>query len=292
MSDTASVVFLAFTIVESLIIVFANIFTIYVFWKHRTRLRRNSFLLKNLAIADLLVGLIEAIALGTSDIPSNVGKDSPIKDTPFETILRLSRLSYFCASIAFLVMISLERAYALIYPLRHQVLSSKWYHWSAFVVWMAVIIIVVTWCLLYEYDLLKKSTWTSFYASFTLLSFAVICASCYVIRRGLSRRFPVLNTVHDIKNGTEQNSKLSKTLYIVIAASLVCWFPSVVAYSIRFQCGRSCLPNTLFSFSSCFRLANSWINPVIYCLKFTMFKRALTSMNPCKQSQRYRVRQS
>ena len=114
MSDTASVVFLAFTIVESLIIVFANIFTIYVFWKHRTRLRRNSFLLKNLAIADLLVGLIEAIALGTSDIPSNVGKDSPIKDTPFETILRLSRLSYFCASIAFLVMISLERAYALI----------------------------------------------------------------------------------------------------------------------------------------------------------------------------------
>ena len=127
-----------------------------MFWKHRTRLRRNSFLLKNLAIADLLVGLIEAIALGTSDIPSNVGKDSPIKDTPFETILRLSRLSYFCASIAFLVMISLERAYALIYPLCHQVLSSRWYHWSAFVVWMAVIIIVVTWCLLSEYDLLKK----------------------------------------------------------------------------------------------------------------------------------------
>lgn len=291
MSNTASVVFLAFTIVESLIIVFANIFTIYVFWKHRIRLRRNSFLLKNLAVADLLVGLIEAIALGASDIPSNFGKESPIKDTPVETILRLSRLSYFCASVAFLVMISLERTYALIYPLRHRVLSSKWYHWSAFVVWMIVIIIFVTWCLLSEYDILKNS-WTSFYASFTLLSFAVICASCYVIRRGLSRRFPVLNTVHDIKNGTEQNSKLSKTLYIMIAASLVCWFPSVVVYSIYFQCGRSCLPKTLFSFSSCFRLANSWINPVIYCLKFRMFKRALTSMNPCKQSQRYRVRQS
>ena len=71
-------VVLAFIIVESLIIVFANIFTIYVFWKHRTRLRRNCLLPLNLAFADLLVGSLETIALSTSGIPRQFGKETLI----------------------------------------------------------------------------------------------------------------------------------------------------------------------------------------------------------------------
>ena len=134
MSDTASVVVLAFTTVVSLIIVSANIFTIYVFWKHCAKLKGHSYLLINLAFADLLVGSIEAIVLATSDIPRKLGKESLIKGTPFEPILRLSQISSFFASIFFLVLISLERAYALIYPLRHRVLSMKSYHWSVIVV--------------------------------------------------------------------------------------------------------------------------------------------------------------
>ena len=69
MFDTAYVVILWFSIVETLIIVVGNIFTIYVFWKHRTRLKRTSFLLINLAVADLFVGLIETLTIGTSKIP-------------------------------------------------------------------------------------------------------------------------------------------------------------------------------------------------------------------------------
>ena len=68
MFDTAFVVVLWFSIVETLIIVVGNIFTIYVFWRHRMRRKRTSFLLINLAVADLLVGLIGAIAIGTSKI--------------------------------------------------------------------------------------------------------------------------------------------------------------------------------------------------------------------------------
>ena len=95
MSDTASVVILAFITVESLIIVFANIFTIYVFWKHRTRLRRNCLLPLNLAFADLLVGSLETIALGTSGIPSQLGKEKLIKSKTYINILRYFQLSSF-----------------------------------------------------------------------------------------------------------------------------------------------------------------------------------------------------
>ena len=292
MSETASVVVLAFITVESLIIVFANIFTIYVFWKHRTRLRRNCLLPLNLAFADLLVGSLETIALGTSGIPGQFGKEALIKSETYINILRYFRLSSFFASIFFLVAISLERAYALICPLRHRVLSLKSYHWTAVVLWMAVVIIVVTLCLLSVYGLSGGASWTTIYASITFLSFAAICASCYVIRRGLSRRVPVLNTVHNRKNGTEQNAKLSKTLFIVIAASLVCWFPNVVAYSIFFPRFPHSFPKPILSLTKLFRLANSLVNPIIYCLRLPMFRRVLARMNPYKMSQRYRIRQS
>ena len=292
MSDTASVVILAFITVESLIIVFANIFTIYVFWKHRTRLRRNCLLPLNLAFADLLVGSLETIALGTSGIPRQFGKEALIKSETYINILRYFRLSSFFASIFFLVAISLERAYALICPLRHRVLSLKSYHWTAVFLWMAVVIIVVTLCLLSVYGLSGGASWTAIYASITFLSFAAICASCYVIRRGLSRRVPVLNTVHNRKNGTEQNAKLSKTLFIVIAASLVCWFPNVVAYSIFFPRFPHSFPKPILSLTKLFRLANSLVNPIIYCLRLPMFRRVLARMNPYKMSQRYRIRQS
>ena len=292
MSETASVVVLAFIIVESLIIVFANIFTIYVFWKHRTRLRRNCLLPLNLAFADLLVGSLETIALGTSGIPRQFGKEALIKSETYINILRYFRLSSFFASIFFLVAISLERAYALICPLRHRVLSLKSYHWTAVFLWMAVVIIVVTLCLLSVYGLSGGASWTAIYASITFLSFAAICASCYVIRRGLSRRVPVLNTVHNRKNGTEQNAKLSKTLFIVIAASLVCWFPNVVAYSIFFPRFPHSFPKPILSLTKLFRLANSLVNPIIYCLRLPMFRRVLARMNPYKMSQRYRIRQS
>ena len=292
MSETASVVVLAFITVESLIIVFANIFTIYVFWKHRTRLRRNCLLPLNLAFADLLVGSLETIALGTSGIPGQFGKEALIKSETYINILRYFQLSSFFASIFFLVVISLERAYALICPLRHRVLSLKSYIWTAVVLWMAVIIIVVTLCLLSVYGLSGGASWTAIYASITFLSFAAICASCYVIRRGLSRRVPVLNTVHNRKNGTEQNAKLSKTLFIVIAASLVCWFPNVVAYSIFFPRFPHSFPKPILSLTKLFRLANSLVNPIIYCLRLPMFRRVLARMNPYKMSQRYRIRQS
>ena len=222
MSDTASVVVLAFTTVVSLIIVSANIFTIYVFWKHCAKLKGHSCLLINLAIADLLVGSIETIALGTSRIPRQFGREAMLKSKTYVSILRYLQISSFFASIFFLVLISLERAYALIYPLRHRVLSMKSYDWSVIVVWMAMMAIFVTWCLLSVYDLLEEVSWTAFYSSNMLLCLFTICASCYVIRRRVSRRVPVLNTVHKRKNGTEQNTKLSKIFFIVITTSPVC----------------------------------------------------------------------
>ena len=60
LSPAFSVVFF----LEGVSILLGNIFTIFVFWKHRAELKRTSYLLVNLAVADLLVAISILIVLG------------------------------------------------------------------------------------------------------------------------------------------------------------------------------------------------------------------------------------
>ena len=240
MFDTAAVVILWFSIAETLIIVLGNIFTIYVFWKHRTRLKRTSFLLINLGVADLLVGLIETLAIGTSKISLQSKEQELIKTPTYKSIFSAFQTTSAFASVFFLALISLERAYALILPLRHRVASTKSYTCSAIFVWVAAISIASALSSLYVYRLVDYLHWTVAYCSIILLCLLIICASYLTIRKRLNRRVPVLDMVHNKQNAAEQNAKLSKTLFIVIAASLVCWIPAIVVYSTQ---SPFCAPN-------------------------------------------------
>ena len=280
MFDTAAVVVLFFSIVETLFIFIGNIFTIYVFWKHRTRLKRTSFLLINLAVADLLVGLIETIVIGTSNIPLQF-KRQVLIFAAFQT-------TFSYASVFFLALISLERAYGLIWPLRHRASSTKSYICSVIFVWVAAIPIASSLSLLSLYSLVDYLHWTVTNCSISLLCLLIICASYLTIQKRLNRRVPVLDMVHNRQNRAEQNTKLSRTLFIVIAASLVCWIQAVVVYCTHFLCSK-CLPYSLVYMTTTFRLANSLINPIIYSLKMPVFRKTLTRMDICKRSKHYRV---
>ena len=92
-------------ICEAFLILAGNFITIYIFWSIRKRLKRTSYLLINLAVADILVGialilwLFDGIAAMTgSDINKTVNKTATVVDT-----LGLM------ASISSLALISLER---------------------------------------------------------------------------------------------------------------------------------------------------------------------------------------
>ena len=92
MYNTAIIVALFIAILESLLVIVGNIFTIFVFWKHRNRLKRTSPLLINLAVADLSVGITEPIALGAFKISGH------FEETNFD---RFSNNFWFCVSTFF-----------------------------------------------------------------------------------------------------------------------------------------------------------------------------------------------
>ena len=137
--NTAIIAVSCAAILESLIIIAGNIFTIFVFWKHRNTLKRTSFLLINLAVADLLAGFAAVLSLGAFKIPGHF-KETNCKTAHNTNILTGFQVTFSFASVFLLALISLERAYALIWPLRHRVASTKVYSYSATLTWIAAIL--------------------------------------------------------------------------------------------------------------------------------------------------------
>ena len=276
---------------ESLLIFSGNSFTIFVFWKNRSKLKRTSFLLINLAVADLLVGLSQMIITGGFYIPDSFQTNiTSVEDNLKHSLLGGYQLSLPFASVFFLVLISLERAYALIWPLRHRVASIRGYIYSAIFVWGAAIALQVgNLLLMLFFDCSEIDHWMIAVWSIAALSLIVICA-CYVaIRAKLSSSRLV--SVASKDNSLEQNKKLSRTLFIVIGASLVCWGSSSVASFVFHYCFRCYTRSVYYSFYI-FHLGNSLVNPIIYSFRFPMFRETLRKMLLLKTSKRFRFEQN
>ena len=292
MSETAAITVLGVATFQSLIIVIGNSFTILVFWIHRNKLKRTSLLLINLAVADLFVGLTQILVVGTNALPRHIGV-SRISET------RLSRLKYIAtpfqvafssASVFFLVLISLERAFALIWPLRHRVTSTKAYIYSVAIVWAAGIT-VSTLSLLVGCGLLDLRYYVIIFCLSIAFSLATICVSYLAIRTRLNRRVPAMDTAHN-RQIVKQNTKTSKALFIVIAASLAFWIPSSVLYCVHFF-SQEIFPDALVYIFPMLHLTNSLVNPIIYSLRMPLFREALkrlkNNLKIRRQSKRYSV---
>ena len=282
MYNTAILVVLFAAILESVIIIVGNIFTIFVFWKHRNRLKRTSLLLINLAVADLFVGFTEIISLGAFNIPGHV-QERNFNSAHNTNMWTAFEISFSYSSVFFLALISLERAYALIWPLYHRVRSTKVYIYSATFGWLAAIL-AGTLTLLALYDILDYTYCIIAVGCAKGLCLFTICVSYLVIRKKLNCRVPAIDGAHN----RQQHSKLSRTLFIMITASLFFWVPSLVVYSTNVVCSE-CVPLLVFQIFNLFRLANSLVNPIIYSFGIPMFRKTFKRVKLLKKSKKYKI---
>ena len=286
MYNTAIIVVLYAAILESIIIIVGNVFTIFVFWKHRNSLKRTFLLVINLAFADLFVGFTEPISIGAYGIPWHLEEENfhSARNTNISTAFQVT---FGFASVLFLTLVSLERAYALIWPLRHRVTGSKVYSYSATLAWIAAILAGVL-TLLTALNILDFAYWKVAIGSTKVLCLATICVSYLAIRSKLSGRVPAIDGAHNRQNEPRKNAKLSRTLFIMITASLLFWVPSLVVHSIQYLCSE-CVPLLVFQIFNHCRLANSLVNPIIYSFRIPMFRETFTRVKICKQSREYEI---
>ena len=121
-----------------------------------------------------------------------------------------------------------------------------------------------------------------------VLCLVTISVSYLTIRARLNNRVPVMDTTHNRETESQQNVKLSRTLFIVITASLLFWIPGIVVNSTQYLC-LDCVPLLVFQILNIFRLANSLVNPIIYSFRNPMFSETFKRAKLCKQSKEYTI---
>ena len=196
------------------------------------------------------------------------------------------QITFGFASLLFLSLVSLEPAYALIWPLCHRVASTKGYIYSAASAWVAAIF-AGAFTLLAPHDM-DFADWMLVLCCVVVLCLFTTCASYLVIRKRLSCRVPAIEGAHNRPNELQQNAKLSRTLFIVIATSLLLWTPSMALNCIHYFCLK-CAPLLVVHIFNLFRLANSLVNPIIYSFRITMFRETFKRVKLCKQSRKYTI---
>ena len=274
MPDATAIVFVAVFTVEALVIIIGNTLTIFVFWTHRFHLKRTYFLLINLAVADLLVGVTESKVLGYKKIYHLITK-AERKEGPGAIATGAFQVLGFSTSVFFLALIALERVFALLWPLRHLVTSTRAYVYSIVIVWAAGFSMAAISSLLPTYHPEARRVSNVVVHSCLFISLLVICASYFTIRNRL--RSKTLGIEVHFQNSREQNLRLSRTLFIVVAVSLVVWLPAFVVFSIGALC-RRCFPTLLVWSANVLHLANSMVNPFVYSFRIPIFKDALRKL--------------
>ena len=265
LSTTITVLVVIVTI-EVTMIIMGNSFTIFVFWTQRLRFKRTFLLLINLAVADLIVGLGEALALAINTIPSG-GQNEQKVENPWWAFQVLGSFT----SVLFLALISLERVYSVLWPFHHRVASARAYVFSIFIVWVIGVCMSGMWLVRIYHN--AKLYCSAIYCSTLFISLLVIFASYLKIRTRLRSRTPD----HDLdvrqQASTEKTLRLSRTFFIVIAVSLVFSLPAFVMFLIKEFC--LCFSPLAVWLVVVLQSVNSMVNPFVYSFRMPSFQDAL-----------------
>ena len=250
--------------VESLIIIIGNIATVIVFWKRRSELKQTCLFLINLTVADLMVGvgIIE-------DVVNEIWKLASTRcTTSWEKYVVLNEI-FGCASISFLALISLERLYAIMCPFRIRITSRGKYICSIVVMWLMPGPFVVAQLLMPFHDVVN---WVvTVYVFVCLITITCAYSAIWFFCKKRDPRLP--------PNRHERNKELAKTLFIVTLLSLITWLPFTVINTITatFNMSYVSVP-VLTDVARFLRLANSLINPIVYCFRMSLFRRTSREM--------------
>ena len=257
-------------ICEAFLILTGNSLAIYIFFRIRKRLKRTSYLLINLAVADALVGMVLTLFI-SADVGIMLEKDVSL--TFGETVVALD-VSATVASLASLVLISLERMVAILWPLRHRLIKTRYFYVSIGFVWFLSAANVLSNLHLYN-DITYDDSYSVFTSVTFVTSLVVITVSYLAIWISVRRNAIPSND----RRSMGQSRKLAKTLFIVTALSIMTSLPYGIIITLKE------FSEDFFSFRvqiiMAVQYANSLLNPVIYCFRMPEFKASLKKLFCC-----------
>ena len=274
-SSTVTAFVVIYTL-EAFVIIVGNTFTIFVFWTQRSRFKRTFSILINLAVSDLLVGIAEPIVLGREKIAKMTA--SPGKEKSSTNPSSAFQVLASSTSVLFLALISLERVYSVLWPVQHRATSTRTYIFTITAVWgLGLCFFGLSVLSLYHTKLEMRYVTLTIHASL-FMALLVICGSYLQIRKKLRANVIPGEEIH-VRQTAERNLRLSRTVFIVIAVSLVFWLPATIVYATQDFCRPPCLRPIIVSLVNALHLAHSMVNPIVYSFRMAIFKDALKKLS-------------
>ena len=263
---------------ESVAIITLNSLTVIAFCRDRNLRKRSTYLVINLAVADMISG-----GTSTLDLFYNVGAICNFwryNILSWYQIPQVLHLWFPIVSLTNMSVISLERLNATFWPFRHRTIKKSVYWVLIIAIWLTALLFS---CALIMIQYYTRNWYYYFYAwsSFIFFCLLVICVSYVFIFVKL--RFGNQPRHHGAAN---RERKLTVTLFTVTSLSLLMWLPYVITTFLFVA------TNILMSLSDIafFRLenvliilfyANSFLNPILYTMRMPGFRRALKMF--CRQ---------
>ena len=249
-----------FSVMAFLIIV-GNTLTIVNLLKKKF-CKRPQFLLISLAFADLLVGC--ATTLFVID---------EYRLLVLSFVFNMSDMFAGLSSIFHLAVISLERLHATLRPFRHRQLSLKAYWVAIATPWILSLSVGVSIFILTWFSLIMEQKVFIIVIICLTTALLITCFSYLLIWR--ERRKSTLTSFRQ-----KQEARFSRTIFLVTAASFMTWIPFLYFNVELYMATRVSrpLPLTVFFFIKLLHFSNSFVNFVIYIVRFPSYRKALFSL--------------
>ncbi|CAH3020237.1 unnamed protein product [Porites evermanni] len=275
---------MATLLTELIVIVLINLFTLATFARNRRLRKRSTYLVINLTIADLLLG-VAAILLPI--LEPHILESHNILGEHFNwyAFLYLTLDSLFpAASLANLSLISLERLHATIYPCRHCLIREQVYFTEITFSWLLPLLFASMMAIVV---VLRAQFTLVFYvfASYCFITVLIITVSYVIII--LNVKSSPQSNIFGSKLLTEK--KLSITLFVMTVASFLTILPLAVWIAMLRHIWGELSPAIAYRFHLTFSalyLCNSIVNPIIYALRMQEFRKAARKLCCYRESMR------
>ena len=262
-------IWLAVWLTEFIMAFVINAFTLVVFARSRHLRRRNTYLIMNLTVADLLIAAVS----GPEIILLLKENKRPKKGFGVLHVYLIISDMCWIASLGNLVLISLERLHATLYPFRHCLVEKSIYYKIIIFSWFGALTLAcgVQISRMVDVPLADRYPWVIYIC----LTLAVLITSYAIIMSKFIRKAHV----QQLGSVMSAERKLSVTLFIVSAASILTLLPWVIIICISISSDRhSWTTPTSFKIAQAFYNLNSILNPVIYAIRLSEFRRALNTL--------------
>ena len=279
-TDATKNIWFAVFLTEFIVIIVNNVFTLIVFARSRHLRRRNTYLIMNLTVADLFCGA----AAGPDTLWFlKTGKRSK---HGFRVLYLMIADICWIASLGNLALISLDRLHATLYPFRHCLVGKRIYYKTIIFSWLGALILA---CVLHitrmnDVPFADRYPWIIY----IFLTLAVLTISYAIIISKFIRKAHV----KQLGSVMSAERKLSVTLFIVSAASIITLLPWIIIICIAISSDHhSWITLTSYRTAIAIYNLNSILNPAIYAIRLSEFRRASKKLfckntsNPVRRDQ-------